>query len=305
MNSLVPKLTQRIPLNLFWCDLPNFGDAFNRSLFRHYGFEPLWTPPETAEVLGIGSILSHVPQSFNGLVLGSGYREARHRFNGLNPTFLATRGVLTRARTLAGRKSLLGDFGILMPIVFPAVQVPSYRLGIIPHCMDKDHPWLAETQATRSPEVLFIEPSRDPERVLADIRDCAHIASASLHGLIAADALGIPNCWIRLSDREVGQGFKFFDYYTSLKEYRLPIIPWPGMPIEKLLGYCRAPGSHVDELKSELNEVMLKFQLHLNNHRDRASSKIRRTTQSLVRRTRRKYRHLMNASTLEQCVRSS
>jgi pyruvyltransferase len=46
------------------------------------------------------------------------------------------------------------------------------------------------------------------------------IASSSLHGLILADAYGIPNVWMCLNKDTGGGEFKFKDYYEGvLKEY--------------------------------------------------------------------------------------
>jgi pyruvyltransferase len=43
------------------------------------------------------------------------------------------------------------------------------------------------------------------------------ILSSSLHGLICADAYGIPNAWIWLSEKLRGGDFKFRDYRLSIK----------------------------------------------------------------------------------------
>jgi pyruvyltransferase len=54
-------------------------------------------------------------------------------------------------------------------------------------------------------------------KAVADLLySCERIASSSLHGLILADAYGIPSCWIELSRRIAGGWFKFIDYFCSV-----------------------------------------------------------------------------------------
>lgn len=43
---------------------------------------------------------------------------------------------------------------------------------------------------------------------------CKCVLSSSLHGLIVADALGVPNRRIVLSDKIIGGDLKFDDYYS-------------------------------------------------------------------------------------------
>ena len=49
---------------------------------------------------------------------------------------------------------------------------------------------------------------------LNQVASCDFIFSSSLHGLIAADSLGIPNKWVKFSDLVLGNGYKFKDYYS-------------------------------------------------------------------------------------------
>lgn len=47
-------------LPLYWCSIPNFGDALNLEIFEKIaGFEPVYENPDWAAVSGIGSILEN------------------------------------------------------------------------------------------------------------------------------------------------------------------------------------------------------------------------------------------------------
>ena len=48
------------------------------------------------------------------------------------------------------------------------------------------------------------------------IASCEVVLSQSLHGLIVADALGVPNVWIAPTGDMVGGRFKFDDYFSTL-----------------------------------------------------------------------------------------
>ena len=61
----------------------------------------------------------------------------------------------------------------------------------------------------------FIDVQNETKQVLKEISQCKYIISTSLHGLIIADSYGIPNCWCEISDRILGERFKFHDYFSS------------------------------------------------------------------------------------------
>jgi hypothetical protein len=52
--------------------------------------------------------------------------------------------------------------------------------------------------------------------VTNEITNSEFVVSSSLHGLIIADAFGIPNARLRISDRMPGGDWKFMDYFSSV-----------------------------------------------------------------------------------------
>ena len=90
--------------------------------------------------------------------------------------------------------------------------IKKYEIGFIPHYIDQH---LLESKLIRSnSKIKFINILDNPMDILYQISSCEAIISSALHGLIAADSLGIPNRWIKLSDNLMGGDFKFHDYYS-------------------------------------------------------------------------------------------
>jgi hypothetical protein len=63
-------------------------------------------------------------------------------------------------------------------------------------------------------DVADLNVHADPEIFLASLAGCEAVASSSLHGLIFAEALRVPNVWIELSGKVHGGGFKFRDWFS-------------------------------------------------------------------------------------------
>lgn len=135
---------------------------------------------------------------------------------------LAVRGKLTREYLLQHGvecPEVYGDPALLLPLFYPRKNIEKkYRFGIIPHIYDEKHPALQTLR--NNPEVLIISMKdyNDWHEVIDKICSCEMILSSSLHGIIVSDAYHVPNCWIEFSDKVIGRGFKFRDYYSSVKK---------------------------------------------------------------------------------------
>ncbi len=251
-------------LNTYWCDMPNFGDRLTRALLGYFGIETRLATPWNAQLVGVGSILEHMDDQFAGVVLGTGFMWApsRRRFSRAN--LLALRGALTQARVEGSRPEVLGDPGLLAPYLLAGAQESRYRLGLIPHYVERQTPDVLRIARQYPDDVLLIDVERRPADVIADVARCDAIVSSSLHGLIVADALGIPNRWIH-ADAVLGGGFKFRDYYSAFGEQRSP-IPLDGrQTLRTLLVAVEAPPAAVGVVQSRLYDLFADLERHLVN----------------------------------------
>ncbi len=197
-------------------DIKNFGDLLTPALLRHFGFTPVHTSPVKAEMISVGSILEHVAESFSGTVIGSGFIHESSRMDLQFAQIQSVRGPLTRERLSARhRKVSLGDPGLLAPLLLSTRPKKRFIVGVLPHHANLDPAYLSKIATIYRHEIKVINVMDDPICVIKKISECEHILSSSLHGLIVADALGIPNAWVE-ENSLLGGGFKFYDYYASL-----------------------------------------------------------------------------------------
>jgi hypothetical protein len=132
---------------------------------------------------------------------------------------MALRGKLTKSKlekisSKEYNKIVLGDPGLLCKHLIDNTNViKKYRLGIIPHYVDKTNRYISEIQAN-NPNSKIIDIQQEPYAFLKEISQCDTVVSSAMHGLIAADSLNIPNIRLILSDKLTGGDFKFNDYYS-------------------------------------------------------------------------------------------
>jgi len=208
----------------------NFGDEVSAPLLeRLTGRRVVWTPMDKADVVAAGSVLQIVlarRRASLPIVWGSGFIEPQ-QYSELDVAPRAVRGTSTAAAfTAEVRASLrLGDPGLLAGVLVDGKVRKRHRLGVIPHYTDVTHPWVA--QIAKQSGVRVIDVAWTPEEVAREIAACDAVVSSSLHGLIFADALGVPNARLVLHGRLAGGDYKFDDYYSVFAAERDRLVLSP------------------------------------------------------------------------------
>lgn len=144
------------------------------------------------------------------------YWDANHRHLDIR----AVRGPLTRDVFLKlGHKcpEIYGDPGILMPLIYQ------------PKDVEKTHDYMVIPQYTSENEVRKYIPgemiismnTNDYKSVIDKIVSCKKIYSSSLHGIILAEAYGVPAVFFRGIHPVID--FKYKDYYASTGRYDVPM----------------------------------------------------------------------------------
>jgi hypothetical protein len=85
-----------------------------------------------------------------------------------------------------------------------------FDIGVIPHYVDSD------IMRNSDSSVLSIDVTDAHWRRTVDrITSCSVVISSSLHGIVVAEAYGVPAVWVQPSNRIVGGRFKFDDYFEG------------------------------------------------------------------------------------------
>lgn len=201
---------------------PNWGDAINPILVEHLSGRKVVATSEVFNLTNrpvfsvIGSVLDRSRTS-NLVVWGSGFKHQGAEMAVKPRRVCAVRGPRTRAQLLAQGiecPKVYGDPALLFPRVYRPAPMSRARIGLIPHYVDQRHPKIRDW--VRSGDVRFIDVLGNVETFVDELASSDLVVSSSLHGLIAADAYGIPSVWASFSDNVEGAGFKFADYFEAV-----------------------------------------------------------------------------------------
>lgn len=202
----------------YWTGKKNFGDLLAPLLINKFcHFNTKLTDPANAQIFMVGSIAEFIPKDWIGVVAGIGKLHENTNIEYLkNSKILSLRGPLS-AKGLSVKNIVFGDPGLLCNELVE-VREKKYDLGLVPHWTDTA---LEQNPIFKKYNPKIIRVSDDPLKVIKEIGECKKIVSSSLHGIIIADAFGIPRR-IEISPRvlshahQEGGLFKWRDYSASL-----------------------------------------------------------------------------------------
>lgn len=257
----LPKTANTAKMNNLyaWVGYKNFGDELSFYLVQKITGKKfvLQKPPFLNKtLLAIGSILKPITLSANSVIWGAGtlssssldepchkikifpisrfIRQIRSSFVPKQPDIRAVRGPKTRELFLKKGipcPEVYGDPAILLPRYYVANRSKNkYKAGLIlHHSQTMGIPTSALKAIGILPISIFREGNQEIEQFINEVCSCEKIFSSSLHGIIVAQAYGVPAQWIQLERQPIldDDAHKFEDYFlganqTVQKPLRIP-----------------------------------------------------------------------------------
>ena len=241
-------------IRLSYAPLYNAGDLLNKDLVEKLsGKQVVCSKMYDADMIAIGGALVGLQYGKSTTrrlcqkalkliygkkplyVWGSGFfkNDNDNGFYRTNLKVCALRGALTQEKLsgLTGEKYdvPLADAGLLSNLFMEENPEKEFEVGIIPHFSQKNEPRFQALKDSFD-SACIIDIQQEPGVVINQIARCRYILSSSLHGLIFADGLGIPNLHILGELTLKGGNFKFEDYYSSFGVADEPWILENGFP---------------------------------------------------------------------------
>lgn len=225
----------------------NFGDDLNYYLLKELtgkriiNYKNMYIS-NLVNYCCIGSIIDSLANHYS-FIWGSGVIAETAIMKNTPKKVYAVRGALSRKYLLDHGiecPPIYGDPALLLPLVYqPPKNQKKHIIGIIPHIADltnnKVYNLLHQEYDLK---LIKLCDYKSWKNIIDEINQCDFIISSSLHGIIISDAYHIPNLWVEFSNNVVGNGFKFLDYYSSVR-IKIPqvIKITETTTIEELLAY--------------------------------------------------------------------
>lgn len=218
--SLAQDKPEGIPL-YYWQHhrFTNFGDYLSLKVVERivgdsvFVCDRMRTGGQGSKLLAIGSIFYAAAE--NDVIWGSGIngRDLTKKYFFQHLDVRAVRGPLSRRYLKEwfniDAPEIYGDPGLLFPYLFPEfkkMETPLYDYIVIPHYSE-----IGLFPKMESDQIVY--PTEPWDEVIRKILASRFVISSSLHGLVIAEAYGIPARMLRVTENE--PLFKYQDYYEG------------------------------------------------------------------------------------------
>ena len=209
----------------------NWGDELNKSFleyithkkFYFIPFSSSYLKPMTHYIL-IGSVLT-VYNLNKTIVYGSGILDPSKEITGVPEKVISVRGPKTREILMKNGiecPEVYGDPALLLPVFYqPKLASGKRRIVVIPH-METSAKTVKECceRIIDDYSILSLSDYNRWTDIVDAICSAKFVVSESLHGLIVAEAYGIPNVWVEFKDHPDYWDFKYNDFYASINKTR-------------------------------------------------------------------------------------
>jgi len=215
-------------VNLEWWDKKkNVGDYLSCVVYNwmlsQKGYDPEQQMNKTYHLLGIGSVIGL--SSFDAIIWGSGLHTigsinaVSHRKRIVKYDIRAVRGPITKDVMYENGydvdKCVCGDPAILMPLIYnPNTEKKCYNYSVIHHLSSN------ENEMSSNGHIINIQ-THDYKKVIDEIVESEKIISSSLHGIILAEAYGVPAVFY--NERMNNELLKYYDWYFSTERMSVKV----------------------------------------------------------------------------------
>ena len=235
----------------FWYQGGNVGDTLTPILVEHFTGQKVEFVDKNIEgkLLAVGSILDVLKEG--DTVWGSGFISEDDILQTKDCNFMAVRGKLSE-RKIGQDIGVYGDPALLLPLIYNPKIEKKHKTGVVPHYVDRNNLILKKLVEEGGHHVDIEE---DWKSFVDEILSCEEIISSSLHGVIIAEAYGIPARWLKVGVEVTGDGFKFADYYSGTGRE----VDWDD--IKGKFGFLVdvPPIPHLREIQDNLVKVLVDF----------------------------------------------
>lgn len=169
----------------------------------------------------IGSIINDNFINHNTIIWGAGIM-ADNILKEKPKKVCAVRGPVTRECLIKQGidcPEIYGDPALLLPYFYNPKTTKKYKIGIVPHWSSINSPLTKNFIKDKRVHLINLMNYGDWHSVIDEVLSCEYIISESLHGLILAEAYGIPNLWVDIT-LNGSQDDKYHDFFLSLQADR-------------------------------------------------------------------------------------